>query len=197
MKPLPDQPYEIRHTTLAKVQKNYHVILGEDRHQYSVPYTLIGKQLKLIYTTTTVEIYHDQKRVAFYHRNYQKHGHSTQEGHRPANHAEVVRSKAWDADYFLAQARLVGPDTTVYIQRVLDAKIFPEQTYNSCLGILRLGKHYSDERLEAACHRALASSSSNYGVINNILKNGLDKTKDLPEGYIPRHENIRGNGAYQ
>ena len=72
LKPLPDQPYEIRHTTLAKVQKNYHVILGEDRHQYSVPYTLIGKQLKLVYTTSTVEIYHDQKRVAFYHRNYPK-----------------------------------------------------------------------------------------------------------------------------
>lgn len=138
LKPLPDQSYEIRHTTLAKVQKNYHVILGEDRHEYSVPYNLIGKQLKLVYTTTTVEIYHDQKRVAFHQRNYQKHSHSTQEGHRPANHAEVVRSKAWDAEYFLTQARLVGPDTTTYIQRVLDAKMFPEQTYNSCLGILRL-----------------------------------------------------------
>ncbi len=95
LKPLPDHRYEIRHTTMAKVQSNYHVILGEDRHQYSVPYTLIGKQLKLVYTTTTVEIYHEQKRVAFHQRNYQKHDHSTQEGHRPTNHAEVVRSNAW------------------------------------------------------------------------------------------------------
>lgn len=197
LKPLPGQSYEIRHTTLAKVQKNYHVILGEDRHQYSVPYTLIGKQLKLVYTATTVEIYHDQKRVAFHQRNYQKHGHSTQAGHRPANHAEVVRSKAWDANYFLTQAQLVGPDTTAYIQRVLDAKIFPEQTYNSCLGILRLGKHYGTDRLEAACHRALTTSSRTYGIINNILKNSQDKVNDLPEGYIPRHENIRGNAAYQ
>lgn len=197
LKPLPDQPYEIRHITTAKVQKNYHVILGEDFHQYSVPYTLIGKQLKIIYTATTVEIYHDQKRVAFHPRNYKKHGHSTQEGHRPANHAEVIRSKAWDADYFLKQAALVGPATTAYLKRILDAKSFPEQTYNSCLGILRLKKHYSPERLEAACHRALASTSANYGIINNILKNGLDKIKDLPEGYIPRHENIRGDEAYQ
>ena len=197
LKPLPDQRYEIRHVTTAKVQKNYHVILGEDFHQYSVPYMLIGKTLKIIYTTTTVEIYHEQKRIAFHPRNYKKHSHSTLDGHRPANHAEVVRSKAWDAEYFLSQAQKIGSDTTAYIQRVLDAKIFPEQTYNSCLGILRLGKHYSAERLEAACHRALASSSSNYGIINNILKNGLDKIKDLPEGYIPRHENIRGDGVYQ
>jgi len=197
LKPLPDLPYEIRHTTTAKVQKNYHVILGEDFHQYSVPYTLIGKQLKLSYTTTMIEIYHEQKRVALHPRNYKKYSHSTMEGHRPANHAEVVRSKAWDADYFLSQAKKIGPDTENYLRRVLEAKIFPEQTYNSCLGILRLGKHYSPERLESACHRALACSSANYGIINNILKNGLDKIKDLPEGYIPRHDNIRGDTVYQ
>jgi transposase len=197
LKPLPDQSYEIRRTTTAKVQKNYHVILGEDYHHYSVPYTLIGKRLKLIYTTTTVEIYHEQKRVAIHPRNYQEHSHSTLKGHRPANHAEVVRSKAWDAEYFLSQAKVIGPDTVTYLRRVLDAKIFPEQTYNSCLGILRLGKHYSHERLEAACTRALGCSNANYGIINNILKNGLDKIKDLPEGYIPRHENIRGDGVYQ
>lgn len=197
LEPLPDQRYEIRHSTVAKAQKNYHVILGEDFHQYSVPYTLIGKSLKIIYTPSTVEIYHEQKRVALHPRNYQKHRYSTQEGHRPANHAEVVRSKAWDTDYFLQQALMVGPHTKAYVQCVLDTKNFPEQTFNRCLGILRLGKHHGKDRLEAACHRALGSTSATYGVICNILKNGLDKTQDLPEGYIPRHNNIRGKTAYQ
>lgn len=196
LKALPEHRYEIRRTTMAKVQKNYHVILGEDFHQYSVPYTLIGKHLKLIYTTRTVDIYHEQKRVAIHPRNYQKHSYSTQEGHRPANHAEVVRSKAWDADYFLKEALMVGPNARAYMQRVLDTKNFPEQTFNRCLGILRLGKHYGNDRLEAACQRALGSTSSTYSVINNILKNGLDKIQELPEGYIPKHENIRGNIAY-
>lgn len=197
LKPLPLDRYEIRHTTTAKVQKNYHVILGEDFHQYSVPYTLIGKTLKIMYTTSTVEIYHEQKRIAFHTRNYQKHGYSTQAGHRPANHAEVVRSKAWDAEYFLAQANSVGPNTGAYLQRVLDKKVFPEQTYNSCLGILRLAKQYGPERLELACQRALPSLNARYAIISNILKNGLDQLQDLPEGHIPRHENIRGKSAYQ
>lgn len=48
LKPLPPSHYEIKHTTEGKVQRNYHVIVGEDRHQYSVPYTLIGKRLKII-----------------------------------------------------------------------------------------------------------------------------------------------------
>ncbi len=46
LKALPAAPYEIKHVTECKVQRNYHVILGEDRHQYSVPHALIGKTLE-------------------------------------------------------------------------------------------------------------------------------------------------------
>jgi len=77
LKPLPSTAYEIKHSTQSKVQKNYHVILGEDWHQYSVPYTLIGKTLKLIYTSDMVEIYLEQKRIALHKRNYRKHGYTT------------------------------------------------------------------------------------------------------------------------
>jgi transposase len=38
LKPLPAEPFVIKHVTHGKVQKNYHVILGQDKHQYSVPY---------------------------------------------------------------------------------------------------------------------------------------------------------------
>ena len=48
LKELPSSPYHIKHVTESKVQRNYHVIVGQDRHQYSVPYTLIGKRLKII-----------------------------------------------------------------------------------------------------------------------------------------------------
>lgn len=57
MKVLPEQGYQIKKSTWSKVGKGYHVILGEDRHSYSVPFRLIGKRLKLIYTTDHVEIY--------------------------------------------------------------------------------------------------------------------------------------------
>ncbi|WP_207515241.1 IS21 family transposase [Longitalea luteola] len=51
---LPSQPYVMKYPTESKVQRNYHVILGEDRHFYSVPYTLIGKKLHIVYDTDTV-----------------------------------------------------------------------------------------------------------------------------------------------
>lgn len=196
LKSLPNTPFIIHHVTQSKVQKNYHVILGEDRHQYSVPYTLIGKTLKLIYTADQVEIYFEQKRVALHVRNYRKHGYTSLVEHMPAGHAHMVKARGWDADYFLAQATLIGTATHHYIARILASKSFPEQTYNSCLGILRMGKQYGDLRLEAACLRALAAPVANYGIISNILKNGLDKITGPEQMQIPLHDNLRGHDAY-
>ncbi|MEO6166431.1 MAG: IS21 family transposase [Chitinophagales bacterium] len=197
LKSLPDQRYVIRHVTKSKVQKNYHVIVGEDYHQYSVPYTLIGKTLKLVYTTDEVEVYHEQKRVALHRRNYKKYGYTTLVAHMPDNHVHVVKAKGWDEQYFLSQALLTGISTHAFISRILSSRSFPEQTYNSCLGILRLGKQYGADRLEAACLRALEAPVSNYGIISNILKHGLDKAVEPPQQSIPFHDNIRGEPVYQ
>ena len=196
LKPLPDQLYEIRRTTQGKVQKNYHVILGEDWHQYSVPYTLIGKELKLIYTTDYVEIYHDQKRVALHKRNYIRNGYSTLTDHMPANHVHMAQAKGWDAPYFLTKAKRIGINTHDYMQRMLSSKAFTEQTYNACLGIFRLGTQYGADRLEAACSRALHATHANYRTIYNILMHGLDKINEPEQIQIPLHENIRGNDTY-
>ena len=197
LKPLPESKYVIKHTAMAKVQKNYHVILGEDFHQYSVPYSLIGKTVKLIYTGDLVEIYHEHKRIAFHSRNYKKYGYTTLQSHMPANHKHMADRKGWNADTFMNRAESVGPSTKLFISRILSSKVFPEQTYNSCLGIFRLGKQYGNDRLEAACQRAAESPYANYGIVQNILKNNLDKTIQPEISFIPDHENIRGNTNYQ
>ena len=115
----------------------------------------------------------------------------------PANHKYMAERKGWNADTFMNRAETIGPSTKVFIGRILSSKSFPEQTYNSCLGIFRLGKQYGNDRLEAACKRAAESPYANYGIIQNILKNNLDKN-DQPEiNFIPAHENIRGSTSYQ
>ena len=195
---LPAFSYEMKHLTFGKVQRNYHLILGEDYHQYSVPFTLIGKKLKIIYTSDTVEIYDEFKRVAVHKRSYKKHGYTTLEEHMPPNHRYIARG--WNADYFEQQAAAVGAATLSVVKKILTSKFFHEQTYNSCLGILRLGKKYSNERLEAACSRALASPIINYKTIENILKKNLDKQPLLLQEnvfIIPKHEQLRGSAAYQ
>lgn len=197
LKTLPENRYIIKHTTQAKVQRNYHVILGEDFHQYSVPYTLIGKRIKIIYTTDLVEIYFEHKRVALHSRNYKRHSYTTLQSHMPANHKYMAERKGWNADTFMNRAETIGTSTTIFIGRILSSKSFPEQTYNSCLGIFRLGKQYGNDRLEAACKRAAESPYANYGIIQNILKNNLDKNNQPEINFIPDHENIRGSTSYQ
>jgi transposase len=197
MKDLPCDRYQIKHVTEGKVQRNYHVILGEDRHQYSVHYTLIGKRLKITYTTETVEIYDGLSRVAVHKRNYQKNGYTTLSEHMPERHRHYTRQQGWNAEYFEEQASRVGKATLHVVQRILQSRNFYEQTYNSCLGILRLGNQYGHQRLESACLRVQNAPLVNYSMISNILKNHLDKSSADPELFTPLHDQIRGPESYQ
>ena len=198
LKELPPTPYQIKQVTESKVQRNYHVIVGQDRHQYSVPYTLIGKRLKIIYTTDTVEIYDSLKRVALHKRSYRKNGYTTSIEHRPPAHRYVAEQRAWSDEDFLRQASYIGQSVQRVIKRMLESNTFYEQTYNSCLGVLRLAKEHGNARLEAACERAEDAPKITYGIISNILKNHLDQSgADHPASAIPDHKQIRGPQSYQ
>lgn len=77
---------------------------------------------------------------------------------------------------------------------MLESKSFIEQTYRSCLGVLRLAEKYGNDRLEAACFRAVSAGAANYGMLKNILQKQLDKIslQTEIEFTTPTHENIRG-----
>jgi transposase len=63
---------------------------------------------------------------------------------------------------------------------------------------MRLRKTYGDERLEAACARALGAGARSYRHVANILKHGLDRVCAEPADEAPpiEHENIRGRNYY-
>jgi hypothetical protein len=197
---LPSEIFEIKRSVYAKVQRNYHVVLGEDKHQYSVPYQYIGKKTQVIYTSKTVEIYLGITRITSHRRDRRKYGYSTFAAHMPEKHKKYTESRGWDANYFRIQADRLGPSTRWAIDQILASKQLIEQTYNACLGLLRLKDKYDAERLENACAKAKTTHRASYGIIRNILKNGMDKlpTSTQPELFdIPKHHNIRGPSAYQ
>ena len=64
---------------------------------------------------------------------------------------------------------------------------------------MRLGKSFGEERLEAACRRALTLGACSYKSIASILRQGLDRRalpeqQDLDLGI--EHANIRGADYY-
>jgi len=200
LQPLPASPFIIKHRASAKVQRNYHITLGEDWHHYSVPYGYIGKTVSVVYDAEVVEIYLQMQRIALHKRSYKKHGYSTLKEHMPEGHQRYFEQRGWTGEYFLKQAAAIGDATRSYIEGVLKGKHFTEQTYNACLGILRLSKHYGTDRLEAACRRALAGGVFTFRTINNILKNNMDKHPFSEQQELfktPTHNNIRGADHYK
>ncbi len=74
----------------------------------------------------------------------------------------------------------------------------PEEGYRSGLCILRLGHHYSDERLEMAAQRALDHGIVSYRGVKRILENGLDRLPPESKATLPQappHQNLRGSAT--
>lgn len=197
---LPAEEYVMRHGAECKVQKNYHIILGEDWHQYSVPFSFIGKKVQTTYDMDVVEVFYQHKRIALHRRSFKKHGYTTTSEHMPQGHQRYLEQKGWDADYFLLQAEKMGSSTLMYVQAMLNSKRFTEQTYNACLGVLRLARSYGTDRIEAACARALQGRIYNYRTLQNILASNLDKLemgKNADLFSLPPHDNLRGAEAFE
>lgn len=195
---LPETPYQLRHYTKGKVYPNYHVVVGEDWHFYSVPWTHIGKEVRIVYDSDLVEIYHNHERIAFHPRSYKKHGYSTRLEHMPENHKHIAKQKGWNPDYYLKKASENGPCTRSFFDKIMESKITIHQAYGPCLGILRLIPTYGGGRVEAACQRALQGSKYNFGVVKTILENKMDLLVEPLEAPspIPQHNNLRGKDAY-
>lgn len=197
---LPPEPFICRRRALVKVQKNYHVTLGQDMHQYSVPHRFAGKQARIFWTPTDVEVYHRHERIAVHRRNPVRYGYTTLPEHMPPNHRAIHRQKGWDGEYFLRQAAKIGPATHHAIGVILSGKVFPEQTYKSCLGVLRLADKYTPERVEGVCQLLEHSPKITYLLIKTMLQKNRDQhlfRQQTPDSITPDHANLRGPDTYQ
>ncbi len=192
--PLPDLPYLYAEWKKVRVHIDYHVELVG--HYYSVPYQLIKRQLDVRYTANTVECFSKGKRVASHLRSHIKGHHTTLPEHMPEAHRQYGN---WSPQRLIRWAEKSGPATGKLIADILNSRRHPQQGFRSCLGILRLGKSYGEDRLEGACRRALMLNAHSVKSVESILKHGLDD-KPLPEQQelpLPTdHDNIRGSSYY-
>ena len=77
-------------------------------------------------------------------------------------------------------------------------KVHPEQAFRACMGIIRLSKSYTKQRVENASKRALTYGAISYQSILSILQKNLD-LEVIPEQTQSQplyHENIRGSHYY-
>jgi transposase len=194
--PLPAESYEIREYKRLKAQFNYHVYFSVDKHYYSVPYRYRGKQIDVLFTASTVELYHNNVRIAFYKRNRSKYGYTTVPEHMPPNHRW---RDDWNAGKLISWGESIGDEVRMVVETVLSSRQHPEQGYKTCLGILNLAKSFGNARLVKACRRAIDYEQYSYRMIKNILQNNMDIRNEDPTLFdtaVPLHENIRGRDYY-
>jgi len=194
LRPLPAQPYAFAEWKKVRVNIDYHVEV--EGHYYSVPYQLVGKTLEARYSERTVECFHKGQRVASHPRSHLKGRHTTVPEHMPTSHRSYAE---WTPQRLIGWAAKTGPATASMVQGILERRAHPQQGFRSALGIMRLGKRFGEERLEAACRRALTLGAYSYKSIESILRQGLDR-KAFPEqqdlDLALAHENIRGSDYY-
>ena len=194
LKPLPQQSYRFAEWKKARINVDYHVEI--DRHYYSVPYQLIKKQIDVRIGDGTIECFYNNKRVASHIRSCLQGRHTTVKEHMPRSHQKWAQ---WTPDRFIRWAEKIGHQTTRLIKQLLSSRPHPQQGFRSALGILRLAKGYGDNRLEAACQRAMIIGGISYRSVASILKYGLDQkplTDKLSDQPAVIHANIRGPEYY-
>jgi transposase len=130
--------------------------------------------------------------VASHVRSYEAGKATTLTEHRPKSHQKYLGRTP---SRLIEEAQQTGPCTGQLVEAILAAKRHPEQGFRSCLGILRLAKAYSAERMEAAARRCLRMRAYNFQSVDSILKNQIDRLPipgDPPAQTAVDHDNIRG-----
>ena len=194
LKLLPADRYQYAEWKLARAGIDYHVDV--DKHYYSVPYRFAKLEVDVRFTAVTVEVFHRGKRIAAHARSFLKGRHTTIDPHMPPAHQAVA---GWDDKRLLNWAQSIGPHTQATVQHMLNGRRHPQQSYRACMGVLQLSKEFGNQRMEAACARALKLNAANYRSIHSILKNGLDRQdttahSSSPQSSLPlTHPNVRGS----
>lgn len=195
LRPLPATRYEFGEWSKARVGLDYHV--EADGHSYSVPYQLVGQVLDLRRTDTLVEGFHRSRRVACHRRSFEAGAATTLREHMPRAHREYLD---WTPQRLLEWASQSGAHVSQVTQQILASKSHPYQGFQAAMGLCSLAKHHGEQRLEAACQRAVRLGAVSYTSLKSMLQRGLESQPfpDTPQPLPPlEHDNVRGADYYR
>ncbi|MDY6291079.1 MAG: hypothetical protein SPL86_06315 [Succiniclasticum sp.] len=134
---LPATPYELAEWKSATVQFNYHISVNG--MLYSVPYEFIKRKVDVRLTEKVVEIFYNHNRIASHGRLYGRKGqYSTVTEHMPPDHQKFLE---WNGDRFRTWAERIDNNTYNVVNAILSSKRVEQQSYRSCMGILKLAEN--------------------------------------------------------
>lgn len=196
LKPLPSTHFEIEQWLVdVPVPRTYHIEI--DGHHYSVSHKLVGQEVDARLTDNTVELFHNNQRIASHARSSAEARKSTIKSHMPKAHKLYAGQTS---ENFIRWAERIGEATTSVVKIILASKPYPQLSFDQCFGLLHYLKNkYSPAELEIACHYARALGTPSYKMVKQLLAMGvhnLPKQLGLEFSTNFQHNNIRGPEYY-
>lgn len=168
---LPMVPFELARWSTPKVAPDAHVKVG--RALYSVPYRLIGVRLDARATAEMVQLFYRGELVKTH--PFQPSGRRTDWADLPEQRVAFWQhTPVWCR----AQAATIGPATDTLVGELLALNAL--YRLRQAQGVLRLGERVGDDRLEAACRRALSFGDPSYRTVKGILDAGTENDAVQP-----------------
>ena len=166
---LPSEGFEPYSWKVAKVQRDCHITF--EKGFYSVPWDLVGKTVSIRIRAQQIEIFDPDWQLAATHKRVTRPGlRQTLSAHLPP---DKVAGLEQSRPALRKQAQEIGPVTSQVVEQLLADQV---ERGRMVRNILSLRNEYSDERLEAACERALSFDDIFYSTIKRILQQGLDQS---------------------
>lgn len=186
---LPAVPPEAACWAKVKVHRDAHVQFR--KALYSVPYRRVGQILWLKATATTVRLYADHTLVATHPRLFRAGQRATVRDHMPP---EAVAHLMQDPQWCRRRAEAIGPACQALIEHLFADRVL--ENLRGAQGLIRLAKTHGQERLEAACRRALDFGNPRYRTVKTILDRGLDQQPDTQRAFDQLGEAYTGGGRF-
>jgi transposase len=173
---LPPRPFESVIYTVGTLAPDCHIKSG--KAFYSAPWRLMGQKLLVRTAGDVVQIFHTDTVVATHVLHLS--GRSTNFEHYPPHKiAHTLRSVTWCR----TQAAQIGPGTVAIVAEL--SAVNAIHRLRAIQGIIRLREKYGDDRLDAACARALAVGDPRYRTVKGILVAGTEHGEDPPHHRAP------------
>ncbi|TFG79758.1 MAG: IS21 family transposase [Spirochaetales bacterium] len=195
LKPLPATMFAITKVLTQTVPPTGAVYVPADKTSYSVPNSLQNKQVDILVSPETIEVWHGNERYTTHRR--------CADGGKVIRAEHLDQAKAWYAarnpDELVRSLSRSGVHVASWATTVLTAAAHQDIAWRILDGLARVVKRHPD-RIDRVCRIALSRREGTLKGIKNILAGeedlALARLEELtPE--LPLHENIRGPEYYR
>lgn len=193
LKPLNERPFEIIEASFSRlVPKTY--LVNYKHHEYSVPYTLIGRKVEIRITQNQFKCFYDNKLRAEHPLSEIEFGITRDKTHMPAAHqAELDKG----LDSFVEWAKTIDNLAVEWVKRQFENVKSKQSRYagKRCIALKKLYSKTDIETFIRALEYALSQDMTTPSDLKLIIGAKPWATKEISDAPAEMHKNVRG-GQY-